>query len=97
MGAATDRAEPAAGDPRPSHGSNRRGKDGNHRSQPERASPISEEALAPAPAGRLLGEEDPNVFLLADAPALFFSADAPPKLEPGTFRLLVPSRAQVNS
>lgn len=39
----------------------------------------------------------PNLILLADAPALSFSAAAPAKLEPGTFRLLMPSRAQVKS
>lgn len=39
----------------------------------------------------------PNCIFLADAPALSFFAGAPAKLEPGTFRLPMPSRAQVKS
>lgn len=43
------------------------------------------------------GKRIPYYILLAGAPAFPFSANAPAKLEPSTFRLPMPSRAQVKS
>lgn len=43
------------------------------------------------------GKRIPYYILLADAPASPFSANVPAKLEPRTFRLPMPSRAQVKS
>lgn len=61
-------------------------------------SPVSNRKASPGfTISRDGGKRIPYYILLADAPASPFSANAPAKLEPGTFRLPMPSRAQVKS